>query len=297
MKYYRIFFITLIFLSYMNCETSHKKEVKNGTSEVSEITSETLKLMTYNIRLDVASDGENAWPNRKDILTSQVLFLAPDIMGVQEARPNQMEDLRKALKDYKSVGVGRDGENEGEFSAIFYNSKKISVENEATFWLSETPNEISKGWDAAYPRICTYGLFTATNTGQKFWVFNTHLDHVGAEAQKEGMKLILRKIDKINVKGFPVVIMGDFNVEPNSHVIAETQSKMVDAKAMAKVKFGNNGTFNGFKYAEIANRRIDYILISKSSNVEVEKYAVLTSAVDLKFPSDHFPVLVELKIK
>ena len=251
MKYLKLFFIALIFLGNVNCETSYKKEKKIESSETSETVSEPLRLMTYNIRLDVASDEENAWSNRKDILTSQVLFLAPDIMGVQEARPNQMEDLSNALKDYKSIGVGRDGENKGEFSAIFYNSKNISVENESTFWLSETPNEISKGWDAAYPRICTYGLFTAIHSGQQFWVFNTHLDHVGAEAQSEGMKLILNKIDQINTQGFPVVVMGDFNVEPNSDVIAETKNAMVDSKEIANVKFGNNGTFNGFKYNEI----------------------------------------------
>ncbi|MDN3664830.1 endonuclease/exonuclease/phosphatase family protein [Algibacter miyuki] len=283
MKYNTLVCLALI-LSIVSCNNKTKKE------------SQSLKVMTYNIRLDVASDSENAWPNRKDVLSAQVLFNSPDILGVQEAKPNQMADLKGALIDYKSIGIGRDGENKGEFSAIFYNANKLKVENENTFWLSETPNEISKGWDAAYPRVCTYGLFTQLDTNQKFWMFNTHLDHKGYEAQLEGMALIQQKIKALNTENYPVVLTGDFNVEPDSDLILKLKQNMDDTKALAKVDFGSNGTFNGFKFETPVTRRIDYVIVSKD-NVEVEKYGVLSSNVDLKYPSDHFPVLVELKIK
>ncbi|GJM31254.1 MAG: endonuclease [Saprospiraceae bacterium] len=269
-------------LNFLSCETAP--------------TASNLKLMTYNIRLDVASDGENAWTNRKDFLTSQILFLQPDILGVQEARPNQIEDLKSKLVGYDYIGDGRDGGKEGEHSAIYYATENLKVEQAQTFWLSPTPNEFSKGWDAAYPRICTFGLFTKLDNQEKFWVFNTHLDHVGAEAQKEGMKLILERMAKVNARKYPVVVMGDFNVEPQSEVIAVTQTVLSDAKELAKIKFGPNGTFNGFKFENPVTRRIDYILLSKSSNFKVEKYAVFSSTIDFKFPSDHFPVFVELKL-
>ncbi|WP_083476253.1 endonuclease/exonuclease/phosphatase family protein [Lacinutrix mariniflava] len=284
-------FIGFVFIAFASCET---KRNSNQNTE-NDITPILLKVMTYNMRLDVASDGENAWPNRKDFFSSQVLFLEPDIMGVQEARPNQIEDLNTSLTDYKYIGTGRDGDNKGEYSAIYYNSKKVKVEQENTFWLSKTPSEMSKGWDSAYPRICTFGLFTVLENNQKIWVFNTHLDHIGAEAQKEGTKLILDKISLVNKENLPVVVMGDFNVEPNSEVISSTKATMDDSKDIAKVKFGSDGTFNGFKYNELATRRIDYILISKLSNLKVNKYAVFSSAIDFKFPSDHFPVFVELE--
>jgi len=257
--------------------------------------SQHLEVMTYNIRLDVASDGENAWPNRKDFLSSQVLFYSPDILGVQEARPNQMVDLKNALKGYNSIGIGRDSGNEGEYSAIFYHSNKVKVENENTFWLSETPNEVSKGWDAAYPRICTYGLFTLLESKQKIWVFNTHLDHVGPKAQLEGIKLILKKIKTLNIDDFPVIVMGDFNVEPNSELITNLKQTLNDSKEIAEITFGSNGTFNGFKFDELVTRRIDYIMLSKSPKIEVKKYGVLTSSIDLKYPSDHFPVFIKLQ--
>lgn len=259
--------------------------------------SHNLGVMTYNIRLDVASDGENAWQNRKYFLSSQILFYSPDILGVQEARPNQMADLKAALNDYKTIGIGRDGNNNGEYSAIFYNSKKVTVAQENTFWLSETPETVSKGWDAAYPRICTYGLFTVLESNQKIWVFNTHLDHVGNEAQLKGIQLILNKIAALNTSNYPVILMGDFNVEPTSELITNLKQTLNDSKEQAKITFGANGTFNGFKFNELVTRRIDYIMISKSSKIEVEKYGVLTSSIDLKYPSDHFPVFVELTLK
>lgn len=266
------------------------------SENVDQVQSQLLKVMTYNIRLDVASDGENAWPNRKSFLTSQIQFYSPDILGVQEARPNQMDDLKIALKGYSTIGTGRDGDQKGEFSAIFYNSTKVKVENENTFWLSETPNVISKGWDAAYPRICTYGLFTLFESNQKVWVFNTHLDHIGSEAQLQGMQLILKKITSLNKKNLPVIVMGDFNVEPNSQLIENLKRTMNDSKEHAKVSFGPNGTFNGFKFDENVTRRIDYIMVSKSDKIDIEKNGVLSSSINLKYPSDHFPILVELKL-
>lgn len=284
MKHYLLPLLFLV-ISFISCNNEKQ------------IISHNLGVMTYNIRLDVASDGENAWINRKDFLSSQVLFYSPDIMGVQEARPSQMGDLKDALKDYKTIGIGRDGNNKGEYSAIFYNVKKVSVAQENTFWLSETPSKISKGWDAAYPRICTYGLFTILENNEKVWVFNTHLDHVGKEAQLQGIQLILKKIEALNTDDFPVIIMGDFNVEPTSELITNLKQTFNDSKEEAKIAFGSNGTFNGFKFNELVTRRIDYIMLSKSSKISVKKYGALSSSIDLKYPSDHFPVFVELTLK
>ena len=259
---------------------------------------ESLKVMTYNIRLDVASDGENAWANRKDFLISQINFYEPTIFGVQEARPNQMLDINSNLNTYSFIGQGRDGKNIGEYSAIFYDSTKVSFTNERTFWLSETPEKISKGWDAAYPRICTYGLMSVLNSDEKIWVFNTHLDHIGNEAQLNGIKLIEAEIKKVNTNNYPVLIMGDFNVTPESELISNLKINFNDAKELAGANaFGQQGTFNGFKFQDSIKKRIDYIFISKKANINLKKYGVLTDSKDLKYPSDHFPVFVEFQKK
>ena len=254
-----------------------------------------LKIMTYNIRLDIASDGENAWPNRKDFFTSQIQFYSPDIFGVQEATPNQVVDIAAALPDYDKFGIGREAEGKGEACTIYYKKNRFKIEQSNTFWLSETPNIVSKGWDAACNRICTYALFKDLKTKKLFWVFNTHLDHIGNEARVKGVQLILSKIKEVNTKEYPVVFMGDFNSEPNTPQIIEIRKVMDDTKDVSKEKpFGPSGTFNDFNHKEPVTLLIDYIFISKNNSFKVLKHAVLSDSKDLKYPSDHLPVYIEI---
>jgi endonuclease/exonuclease/phosphatase family metal-dependent hydrolase len=258
--------------------------------------SQNLKLMSYNIRLDVASDGQNAWPVRKDFFASQIQFYEPDIMGVQEAMPNQVLDLEQMLPHYNQVGIGREGKGKGESSNIFYKKEKLKVITTNTFWLSETPDAISKGWDAACHRVCTFALFQDITSKRKFWIFNTHLDHIGEQARANGIKLILSKIEQYNTDQYPVVFMGDFNLEPNDKSIVALKMQMNDASEISLQKpFGPNGTFNNFEFDKPVSKRIDYIFISKEAKLEVKKYAVLSDSKDLRYPSDHFPVYVEIK--
>ncbi|WP_405415194.1 endonuclease/exonuclease/phosphatase family protein [Maribacter sp. Asnod1-A12] len=251
--------------------------------------------MTYNIRLDVASDGENRWSERKDILLDEIQFLSPNIFGIQEGLPHQTTYLKDNLDNYDYIGIGRDGGEKGEFSALFYDTRKFTVEQSNTFWLSETPDKFSMGWDAAYPRICTYGLFADKVSGDKFWVFNAHLDHKGIEARQQGLALIREKIKILNVKELPVILMGDFNTEPEHIIMKDMQLSMLDSYKNAKFKYGSIGTFNGFKTDEIAKRRIDYIFISKSSEYAVRNYAVLSNLINNRYASDHFPVFIRLE--
>ena len=252
-------------------------------------------VMSYNIRYANENDGENSWSNRKDFLTNQIKFYEPDIMGVQEALFNQLEYLDEHLRGYEYLGVGRDGGEKGEFSAIFYDTEEFDVLEKNTFWLSETPNEISRGWDAALNRICTYALFKNEDTRQKFWVFNTHFDHRGEMARRESAKLIISKIAEINDENLPVVLMGDLNLEPETESIQFLSGKMNDSKKVAEeVVFGPKGTYNGFNFKEPVERRIDYIFTSKN-DIDVLKYAVLSDSQDLKYASDHLPVFVELE--
>ncbi|TDX14032.1 endonuclease/exonuclease/phosphatase family protein [Flavobacterium sp. S87F.05.LMB.W.Kidney.N] len=254
-----------------------------------------LKIMTYNIRLDVASDGENAWPKRKDYFTSQIRFYSPDIFGVQEATPNQVIDIALALPKYNKFGIGREEGGLGEASSIYYKKDRFKVEQSNTFWLSETPNVVSRGWDAACNRVCTYGLFKDLKTKKTFWVFNLHLDHMGEVARVKGVQLVLSKIKEINTKNYPVFLMGDFNSEPNTPQIAEIKKVMDDTKDVSKEKpFGPSGTFNDFKHNEPVTLLLDYIFISKNSGLTIQKHAVLSDSKDLKYPSDHLPVLIEI---
>tara|TARA_R110001583_G_scaffold127862_1_gene279648 strand:- start:55 stop:894 length:840 start_codon:yes stop_codon:yes gene_type:complete len=269
-----------------------------GTLFFTTFYSQELSVMTYNIRLDIASDGDNAWPIRKDYLVSQLKFYAPDIFGIQEGLPQQVTYINEELQNYNFVGEGRDGENKGEYSALYYKKDKFILERSGTFWLSETPNIVSKGWDAALPRICTYGLFQNKGSRLKFWVFNTHLDHMGTIAREKSLDLIINKIENLNLQKLPVILMGDFNLEPNSEAINILKSKMKDCREISnEPPFGPEGTFNSFIFNKIASKRIDYIFVSNSEAIKVKKYATLNNSYKLKYPSDHFPVFVELKFK
>lgn len=254
-----------------------------------------LKLMTYNIRLDVASDGENAWPNRKDYFASQIQFYSPDIFGVQEATPNQVTDIASALPNYNRFGIGREEKGTGEACTIYYKKDRFQVQESNTFWLSETPNVVSRGWDAACNRVCTYGLFKDLKTKKTFWVFNLHLDHMGEVARVKGVELVLSKIAALNIKKYPVFLMGDFNSEPETKQIVEIKKVMDDTKDISVEKpFGPSGTFNDFEHNKPVTLLIDYIFISKNSGLKIQKHAVLSDSKDLRYPSDHLPVLIEI---
>ncbi len=255
-----------------------------------------LSVMTYNIRLDLASDGENSWPNRKEKVADLIKFYEPDIFGIQEGLPHQVQFLNMVLSDYKAFGKGRDGGQNGEHSSIFYKSDKFELIASDTFWLSETPEQVSKGWDAALNRICTYGLFKDKKTEQLFYVFNTHFDHIGKEARNKSAQLIYRKSTQLNTENYPVIIMGDFNLTPESEPILFLSDQYVHTKRDSKLRYNSGGTFNAFEFHKPigTDREIDHIFVSKKS-VEIKKYAVLTDSHSCKYPSDHFPVLVELK--
>jgi endonuclease/exonuclease/phosphatase family metal-dependent hydrolase len=260
-----------------------------------QIQAQNLKVMTYNIRLDIEADGDNDWTHRKDFFSSQIQFYEPDIFGVQEAKPNQINDMETALPQYHNVGVGRDGIGKGESSNIFYKKDRFKVVASTTFWLSETPEKISKGWDAQFNRVCTYALFKDTKTKKRFWVFNTHLDHMGDDARTNGILLILSKIKNLNTKNYPVLFMGDFNSQPTSERIIALKKEMNDTREISEAKpFGPSGTFNGFKHNEPVTTQIDYIFVSKNNKFKVKKFAVLSDSKDLRYPSDHLPVYVEL---
>lgn len=261
------------------------------------VNAQSLKMMTYNIRLDIASDGENDWTHRKEYFTSQIKFYEPDVFGVQEALPNQVIDIATYLPAYNYVGTGRDGTGKGESSNIYYKRDRFTVKKEGTFWLSETPDTVSKGWDAALNRVCTYALLEDNQSKNNFWVFNTHLDHIGELARTKSIELIVSKIKVFNTKNYPVVFMGDFNSEPSTDRIKWLKKVMTDSRDVSVEKpFGPSGTFNGFKFNEPVTKLIDYIFISQPLLITVKKYAVLSDSKDLRYPSDHLPVYVELEI-
>jgi len=262
------------------------------------IQAQKIAVMSYNIRVDFGGDGPNNWEFRRDFLAKQIQFYEPDFVGTQEGKAHQLQYIDSILTDYEFIGISRENsKTDGEFSAIFYNSKKFKLLNDATFWLSETPYKQSKGWDAAYERICTYGLFEDVNSKKRFYIFNTHLDHVGVVARTNGAKLILEKMKAINTKNLPVIFTGDFNSESDSEAYQLISNMLDDSKRISQSKpFGPTGTFNAFEFNKPVTLLIDYIFTSKN-NIAVLRHAVLSDSKDCKYPSDHLPVYAEILLK
>ena len=256
-----------------------------------------VKVMSYNIRLDVKSDGENWWEKRKDKVAGLVNYYEADFVGLQEVVHNQLLYLKDSLTGYNFIGVGRDdGKEAGEYSCIFYKKDKYSVVEQSTFWLSPTPDIPSKGWDAALNRVCTYGLFKNNKTKKLVWVFNTHFDHMGNLARLESAKLIIKKIHELNTKNYPVIVSGDFNSKPEDGPSQYMMANMQNSRSISKLVYGAPDTWNGFKFNEKPNGCIDYIFVSKDDRISVLKFATITDSYDMKYPSDHFPVLATINI-
>jgi len=260
------------------------------------VAQEPVELISYNIRMNTPGDGEHAWPYRKDDVAALFRFHRADIFCVQEALPEQMDDLQAAFPDFTYEGVGRDdGKRLGEFSAVFYNHKRFKKLEGSTFWLSETPGECSFGWDAVCRRVCSWVKLENVKSGEVFYVFNTHFDHRGEEARRESAKLILDKITEIAGGMEAVVLCGDFNLPPDSEPISLIQNKLHDAfRVTEQAPYSSVATYHGFTYDDNPRNRIDYVFVS--DDVKVLRYAGLTDSRDRSFFSDHLPVLVTLQL-
>jgi len=249
--------------------------------------------MSYNIRYNNPNDGVNKWDERKDELVALINNYEPLVFGIQEGLLDQVQYIRDQSGVYDYSGVGRDdGKDKGEFAAIFYNKQELTLLTEGTFWLSETPEKVSKDWDAALPRICSYAQFKINDSGKTFWFFNAHFDHIGKVARANSATLIVQKIKEIAGSASPVILTGDFNATPSSQPILNITSYLKDAFSNTqKAFYGPIGTFSGFNTSAKLEDRIDYIfylnVTPKSlSHIDHRRQNGL-------WVSDHLPVLFQ----
>lgn len=262
--------------------------------------SERIRAMTYNIRLDLASDDANAWLHRKALVAALIRHEAPDLLGMQEVLLGQKRDLEQALPEFQLVGAARDdGREKGEFSPLAFRPDRFELVDSGTLWLSETPSVPSKGWDAAYPRIATWALLRDRRTRRSIRVVNTHFDHVGVVARHQSAALLLRWLGAGSSAGLPTILMGDFNSAPDGSAyrqFADTPfSRLRDGRLVSRTPaYGPPGTFNAFKIDSNAAPPIDHIFVS--GEFAVDSYSVVTQHWGGRLPSDHYPVVVDLTL-
>lgn len=252
------------------------------------------KLMSYNIRYDTPNDNDNWWEYRKNDLVQLISYYQPDFIGIQEAMPNQLKFMASQLHHYNYIGHGRDGvDTASEGIPLFYNSNHYTLLDDAVFWLSETPEKVSKGWDAEYNRIVVYGQFKSKITDQIIHVFNTHFDHKGTEARLQSAQLLINYIKNNQLMNKHIVLMGDFNSLPSDAPIKLLEQEFTNSYNLKDSSvYGPIGTFNGFNTIQAVTRQIDYIF---TKNIDVKSYRCIDDrrANNLHL-SDHFPIVIQI---
>jgi endonuclease/exonuclease/phosphatase family metal-dependent hydrolase len=259
-------------------------------------TAQSFEVMTLNIRLDLASDGPNAWDERKADMAFFVSSRHPDFFCLQEGLIQQLRYLDGQMPAYRRIGVGRDdGADKGEFSAVYFDTSRFALVRQTTFWLSDTSDTVSVGWDAALPRVCTYGLFRDKTSGKLVHLFNTHFDHVGVVAREKSAILILDRIAEWTTDDERVILTGDLNCDPQSRPVAILRDRLIDGADIAPYGLvGPAGTWNGFDPNVTPDHRIDYIFVR---NLDVVTYRHLDDRrKNGLWISDHLPVRATLKM-
>ncbi|MBK7107243.1 MAG: endonuclease/exonuclease/phosphatase family protein [Ignavibacteriae bacterium] len=253
------------------------------------------RIMTYNIRYANNNPGEE-WVVRKSKVAEMIRFHNPEIFGVQEAVLEQIDYLKSEFENYTMLGVGReDGKEGGEFSALFI-SDKFEVIKSGTFWLSETPEIPSKGWDASLNRIASWAIVKNKISEESMFVINTHFDHMGIVARSESAKLIIAKISELS-NGLPSILMGDFNFSSSfeGYKFINDSGLLKDSETVSKYRYGTDITFNGFQDDLTDREKIDFIFVSDKINVL--HHAVIGDKFDKIYPSDHMPVIIDFQIE
>ncbi len=252
-----------------------------------------LKVISFNVRTGNSDKGTaNAWDQRKAAGPALLTKENPTVFGVQEALDFQIDYLKKNLPAYDCYGVGRDdGASKGEHMSIFYKKEDVTLEKSGTFWLSQTPDKPSKGWDATYYRSATWAVFTHKGSGKKFFYMNTHLDHQAALARENSILLIINKIKEYNPEGYPAVLTADFNSETSDPIFGPLKLVMQDARVVSP-KTDNAGTFNGW-----ANRNtiIDHVFFSDFKPLEYK--TIRDRYLGVQYVSDHYPISALLEFK
>ncbi len=247
--------------------------------------SEIVRIMSFNVR-----DGEF---DREEIVPQVVADYMPDSVGFQECEGTWYLTLKTYLPDYTIVGVGRLTGIKllGESTAIMFRNDKYNLIDSGTFWLSETPDKVSLGWDAKYYRTCTWVVLENKQTGEQYAHINTHLDNAGAEARTNGLDLVLEKATSFDM---PVVVTGDFNFGKGTALYRQlTSGALKDTAAIAEIA-DSGATAHGYA-GGVSGNPIDFICINEKIST-VKTYKIIRDKYNDRYVSDHYPIYSDMII-
>lgn len=291
----KIYYLALIALSLLPTWCFAAPAVNSGDLD--------LRVMSFNIRNGTGNDGEDRWEFRKEFVYDVIRDDAPDVLGLQEAVRFQLDAFNQHLPEYGEVGIGANGETNGQYVSILYLKDRFEVNDSGTFWLSDTPAHPSKSWGNHHLRNCTWARLIDKATQQSFYVYNTHMDDGSQPSREKGIRLIMKHLQAQAIPA-PFILMGDFNVAEDNPVIAylngseddagHTPARAIDTFRARHPEVKDVGTFNGFT-GLTSGAKIDYIFASPET-LTLEAGIVRTSR-EGRYPSDHFPVTAHLRFK
>ena len=252
-----------------------------------------IQIVSSNVRCWSPYDiGKKSWFYRASLLMLSIEDVNPDIIGFQEVTRLHYKYLCDCLPAFDSVITYRDNSPLAEGCPVFYHTEKFSLIDKGSFWLSETPDVMSRGWDAAFNRVCSYVILREKATGKDLVVFNVHLDHKGKQARAQSIKLILEKIGAFG--GQPCVIMGDFNCSEESDTYETATALFSDAKYLAP-ETRTGATYHNWG-TEPDHVNLDYFLISKTGITPLKYNIESDSFNNGVYPSDHFPISLKIEL-
>lgn len=257
------------------------------------------KIMSFNVRFDNHEDPFQ-WSDRLVGITEIIETYSPDVIGFQEVKEAMYTSLQDQLGEkYASYGVLRSLDDGAEMSAIFVKNERLAISNSSSFWLSATPEvEHSTGWDAALPRITSMVTVLDKESDEELFVFmNTHFDHQGIEARKNSAWLLQNEINRHNDAGTAVILTGDFNTYPGDdpYKILAAEEGMCDSYSSLSDEGKQRAlTFHDFEGGTIG-APIDYIFVT--SPYTITSSQIITGMYADVYPSDHYPVMVEISKK
>lgn len=260
--------------------------------DVTECADDNVRIMSFNVRAYDVNGVPNVF--RNNLVADEILKVLPDSLGVQELRAPAYLTLKASLSWlYSSVGDDRDGDFISERSTIFYLREKYKLVDSGTFWLSETPEKVSFGWDAACRRVCTWAILENKRTGERYAHVNTHFDHMGEEARAQSPKLVEKLINE-KFLDIPVVFTADINATPGSSVYQSmTSFGLSDASLVAK----DSLTYGSFHDGDAVNNKdvtLDYILVNEK--VQPVVFRTVTVGIYGRYVSDHFPIYADIEL-
>ncbi|MEN8128292.1 MAG: endonuclease/exonuclease/phosphatase family protein [Planctomycetota bacterium] len=251
-----------------------------------------VRAMTFNIRYGSADDGDNHWNRRKELVFDMLADHKADVIGLQEALDFQIQEIGQALGQYGIVSAGRDdGAAAGEACPILYRRDRFTLSDSGTFWFSNTPwKPGSKHWGNDLPRICTWVRLTDTATGNSFYVYNLHLDHVSQISRERSVQLLLKELGSRKHAG-PVIVLGDFNMAASNPAMAPL--RMVDVWGSLHPDQLSVTTYHAFG-EQSDGPCLDHIFIDEFT--DIVDVAIDGQSYGGRFPSDHFPVVALFKL-